>query len=423
MEESFWYLLSIIALVFSAFFSGMEIAFITSNKLRIELDSKQGYFPAKILAMFNQKPSRFIGVMLLGNNTALVVFGIAMANILEPPIREHITANAGLVLLFQTVISTLIVLAFAEFLPKTIFRINPNRTLNIFALPIAFIYYLLWLPMIITIGISELVIKMLFKGDKPDDDNTFGRIDLDHYVKDSTERAKNQENLDHEIHIFKNALGFKDVKARDCMIPRTEIIALNVNDSVDKLRKKFIETGLSKILIFRDTVDNIIGYVHSLELFKQPENIKSILLPISIMPESKPAKEILEDLTLQKRSIAIVVDEFGGTSGIVTIEDVMEEIFGEIEDEHDSEELTEEKTEDNAYIFSARLEIDYLNEKYHLQLEENDEYETLAGYIIHETQTIPDVGEVLTIDIYRIEILKASSTKIETVKLSPKEEI
>lgn len=421
MDPSSSYIIILISLICSAFFSGMEIAYITSNKLAIELDGKSGGAPARIIAFFNNRPSRFIGTMLLGNNIALVIFGIGMAQVLEPPIAEHITSNEGLVLFIQTVLSTLIVLGFAEFLPKTIFRINPNKTLSVFAIPLIIVYYLLWIPMILTIGMSEHILKLVFKIEVGDDKPVFGRIDLDDYVKDSTARAQDKEDLDHEIHIFKNALSFKDVKARDCMVPRTEIIAFDINDEIEELKAEFVETGLSKILIYRDSIDNIIGYVHAFEMFKKPEHIKSVLLPVGLVPESKPAQLVLEELTKQKRSIAVVVDEYGGTSGIVTIEDVMEEIFGEIEDEHDSEVLIEDKVDEDTFILSARHEIHYINEKYDLQIPDEEEYETIAGLILHHTETIPDKGEQFSIEDFTIKILDASSTKIETVKLSLKD--
>ena len=420
MEQSIWYLIVLISLVFSAFFSGMEIAFITSDKLSIAVEKNRGV-RARIISIFVKNPSRFIGVLLLGNNVSLVLFGIASANILEPLIIEHITSSEAIILLVQTIITTLIVLAFAEFLPKTVFRINPNSALTNLAYPGAFIYYILWIPMMITIGISELILKLFTNGTYRENAEAFNRIDLHRYVKDSTQRAKDKEDLDHEVHIFENAIDFKNKKTRDCMIPRTEIVALNIDESIETLRTKFVETGLSKILIYRDTIDNIIGYAHSSELFKQPETIKSILLPISIFPESKSAQDVLEELTHQKRSIGVVLDEFGGTSGIVTIEDVMEEIFGEIEDEHDSEELIEEVS-NGIYLLSARQEVDYLNQKYNLNIPVHDEYETLAGFILHQTETIPSVGESILTDHFDIKIIKASHTRIETVKLSIKEE-
>lgn len=417
MDPSTWYIVILISLVCSAFFSGMEIAFISANKLSIELDKNQGNQKASIISMFTKRPTRFIGTMLLGNNVALVIFGIGMANVLEPEIIKWIGNREMMVLLIQTIISTLIVLTFAEFLPKSVFRINPYRTLRIFVYPLVMLYYLLWIFVVITIGMSEGLLRIFFgmklSGEQPE----FGRVDLDHYVSSSLGVENNEENIEHEIHIFKNALQFKDVIARDCMVPRTEIIALDVDDDVSKLKDLFVETGLSKILIYRDSIDNIIGYAHSFELFKNPESIKTILLPIGIIPESKAAQAIMEELTLQKRSIAVVVDEFGGTSGIVTIEDVMEEIFGEIVDEHDSEESIENQLEEGLFEFSARLEIDYINDKYKLGLPNSEEYETLAGFILNFTETIPTVGEEIQLEDFDIKIIEASHTKIETVKL------
>jgi len=392
-------------LVFSAFFSGMEIAFVSANKLKIELDGKQGDFFAKIISNFLKKPSRFIGAMLVGNNIALVVYGIFMAKILEPVIGDYVQSE-GLILLIQTVVSTIIILITAEFLPKTLFRINPNNMLRFFAFPLLLIYWLLLVPMFIVIGISELLIKLFAPNLKPDTELNFGRIDLEHYIREGTENNEDTDEVDHEIQIFQNALDFSKVKARDCMIPRTEIVAMEIEEDIESLKDKFVETGLSKILIYRDNIDNIIGYTHSFELFKKPESVKSILLPVPIIAMSMSANEILEIFIEQRKSIAVVVDEFGGTAGILTIEDIIEEIFGEIEDEHDKEELIETKINEEEFLFAARLEVDYLNSEYHLDLPESDNYETLAGLIIDQFESIPKMNEQIKFDQFVFTVKK-----------------
>tara|TARA_B100001109_G_scaffold254572_1_gene254599 strand:- start:4344 stop:5609 length:1266 start_codon:yes stop_codon:yes gene_type:complete len=408
-------------LLFSAFFSGMEIAFVSANKLKIELDGKQGDFFAKIISKFLKIPSRFIGTMLVGNNIALVIYGIYMAKLLEPQIARF-TASEPLILFIQTVISTIIILITAEFLPKTLFRINPNLVLRFFAFPLLLVYWILLLPMLFIIGLSELLIRWFAPNLSSDDELNFGRIDLEHYIKEGTENTTEDEEVEHEIQIFQNALDFSKVKARECLVPRTEVVAMDIEDSIENLTKKFVETGLSKILIYRDNIDNVIGYTHSFELFKKPDSIKAILLPIPIIANSMPANEILEVLLRQKRSIAVVVDEFGGTSGILTIEDVIEEIFGEIEDEHDKEDLIETQIKDQEFLFSARLEIDHLNDEYGLGLPDSDNFETLAGFIIDVHESIPSMNEVIEFEQFVFTIKKVFDNKIDLVHLRVKEE-
>ena len=404
-------------LVFSAFFSGMEIAFLTSNKLKIELDNKQGTFSAKMLSGFLKQPSRFIGTLLVGNNIALVFYGILMAQLLEPTLDSWGLSNAS-VLLLQTLISTLIILFAGEFLPKTLFRINSNFTLNLFAIPLKITYFILWIPMYVMVGLSELIIRIFFGIRSGKKEVVFGRLDLSNYVREMTETAENkEEELEHEIQIFQNALDFSKVKARDCMVPRTEISAVEINDELEKLRALFIETGYSKMLVYRDNIDNIIGYVSSIELFNNPDSIKRLIVPVIIIPETITAKEVLELFIKQNKSLAVVVDEYGGTSGIVTIEDIIEEIFGDIEDEHDQESFLEEVIDENTFHFSARLETDYLNDKYKLDIPESDEYETLAGYIIHNCEHIPDINSIITIDQFRFKITAVTNVRIESVIL------
>jgi len=407
----------VVSVLFSAFFSGMEIAFITANKLKIELDNKQGHLSAKLLSGFMQRPSKFIGTMLVGNNVALVLFGIYMAKWVEPTIASWGVGEAA-VLLIQTIISTLIILFAGEFIPKTLFRINSNFLLNLLAFPLAVLYYLLWVPMMITVGLAELALKYIFRVDVATEEVNFGRLDLDNYVKEITEAAeKTDEEIDHEIQIFQNALDFSKIKARDCMVPRTEICAVELEDDIPKLKELFIENGYSKIPVYRDSIDNIIGYINAVELFNKPDNIKSLIVPVIIIPETISAKEVLELFISQNKNLAVVVDEFGGTSGMLTIEDVIEEIFGDIEDEHDRDQFIEEKIDDQTYLFSARLEIDYLNDTHKLNLPESDEYETLAGLIIHNQEEIPQLNSVTEIEGFRFKVTAVSNVRIETVRL------
>lgn len=410
-----------LSILFSAFFSGIEIAYLSSNKLRIELENKQGSFNAKILSLLIKKPSQLIAMLLLGNNIALVVYGIYMAMLLEPSIRNYITENNAMVLVIQTLISTILIVITAEFIPKAIFRINPNGFLNFFALPLWLFFWILWIPMLLVFGISQLFIR-IFTGKSTKQNNiTFGRIDLDNYLNEVTTGAQSSEEIEQEVQIFQKALGFSKLKARDCMIPRTDIVSIDVEDSIEDLKAKFIETELSKILVYEGNVDHIIGYVHSYELFKKPKEIRAILLPISLFPETMPANNILEKFIKQSRSIGVVVDEFGGTSGMLTIEDVMEEIFGEIQDEHDSDELAEQVIDNYNYIFSARHEIDYLNEKYNLQIPVSDEYETVAGFILHHLADIPEKNDQFSIQNFSFTIKEVSGTRIELIQLSLKQ--
>ena len=411
---SFWIYL-LLAMFFSAMFSGMEIAFVSANKLKIELDSKQGKISAKILSFFLKKSSKFISTMLLGNNFAIVIYSMLMAQLLEPKI-SLITQSHGLVLLLQTIISTIFILFFAEFLPKALFIINPNKVLTIAAIPLRIIYIVLYPFTVVTVWISNGILK-LFKIDVSESDLAFSKIDLEHFVMDIQERHEEGEDIDAEIQIFKKALDFSDVKVRECMIPRTEIVALEIDDDLFVLKDKFIETGLSKILIYRESIDNIIGYVHSKELFKSPDKIKSILLPVAIVPEAMSAQDLLDESIKNNRSIAVVVDEFGGTSGILTVEDIIEEIFGEIEDEHDKEYLLEEQINTNEFLVSARLEIDYLNDKYQLDLPESEDYETIAGLIISTHESIPEKGDIIKLNQFVFTIQEVDNNKIEVLKI------
>jgi CBS domain containing-hemolysin-like protein len=409
-----------ITLLCSAFFSGMEIAFVSANRLKIELDKNRGSTAGKILSFFVQNSSRFISAMLLGNNIALVVYGIYMAMWMEPWLIGLIGGNDFLILFIQTIISTLIVLLTAEFLPKAIFRINPNGILTIAAIPLVIVYGLFYVPVIMIMFLSNTFLKLM-KADVEDSQQAFTKVDLDHYVRDLSDRIEEDAHMENEIQILNNALEFSNIKARDCMIPRTDIVACNIEDDISDLKQKFISTGLSKILIYRDSIDNIIGYVHAYELFNKPEKIKNVMLPIGVVPEAIYAKELLEQLSKTNRNIVVVVDEFGGTAGIITVEDIIEEIFGEIEDEHDQESVVEDELENGSYLFSGRLEIDYLNQEYDLDLEELEEYETLAGYVIHHLEEIPKLNEFYESDDYRFTVVEVADSRIELIRIDPVE--
>lgn len=402
------------ALVFSAFFSGMEIAFVSSNKLIIELEKKQGVLSSRIISSLLHSPSRFIATMLVGNNIALVVYGIFSAKALEPWIQQVVQQDV-LVLLIQTVISTILILIAAEFLPKAIFSFNSNGLLKVFALPTAILYYLLAPIALLTIGLSNFILKYIFGEENSEEKPVFRRVDLDNFLREHTDEKEEQDEVEAEVQFFQNALDFSKVKVRDCLIPRTEVVALEVDEPIQKLRDKFYETGLGKILIYKDSIDQIIGYVHSFELFKMPETIRSILLPVPMVPESMPARELLNMLLQEHKSLAVVVDEFGGTAGIVAVEDVIEEIFGDIEDEHDTESLREEQLEENKFIFSARLEIDYINDNHKLGLPESEDYETLGGLIVAVHESIPEEGEIILYENFHFTIQKSSNQRIEEV--------
>ncbi|MFV0366153.1 MAG: hemolysin family protein [Mangrovibacterium sp.] len=411
-------LLIIMMVLFSAFFSGMEIAFVSANKMRMELDKKSDSISARILAIFSNHPGQYIATMLVGNNIALVVYGIAFARLLDPYL-QNLHLHPSLMLLLQTIISTLIILFTAEFLPKTIFRINPNGALSFFALPL-FLFYIIFFPITkITMGFSNLLLKTVFKGDDEEADKAvFSRVDLDHFVNEQDGMKEvSDDKLENEVKLFRNALEFSKVKLRETMVPRTEIVALEVGASLDELKALFIDSGYSRILFYEDNIDNIVGYVHHSMLFTHPESLRQRMKKILIVPESMPASRLLSKFIQQSQSIAVVVDEFGGTAGMVTIEDILEEIFGEIEDEHDTNDLTEECVSEDEYVFSARMELDYLVEKYRLVFPQEEAYETLAGYILYHHESIPLVGTEIEIKNYKFTILEATESRIELVRL------
>jgi len=409
-------LVILISILLSAFFSGMEIAFISSNKLHIELEKKRDGFLPSILRRLTKDSSRFITTMLVGNNIALVVYSFFMGDLIM-----NLFSNTGLneftLLLIQTVISTLIILVTAEFIPKTIFQIYANEVLKIFTLP-AYLFYLLfyWFTGLIT-GLSDFLLKVFFNTTESADKGEFSKEELGNYISQQLETSVDQEQVDSEIQIFQNALEFHDVKAREIMIPRTEIRALELREKVDVIRDLFVQTGLSKIIVFKGTLDDIVGYVPAFELFKSPQSIKSMLLPVELVPESMLIGDVLNALIKKRKSMAVVLDEYGGTAGIITVEDIVEELFGEIEDEHDKVVLIEDKLEEGLYVLSARHEIDYLNEVYDLKLPESESYETLGGFIISHLEYIPAKGESLRFLDLEITILKVSSSRIDTVEI------
>lgn len=408
------------ALAFVAFYSGIEIAYLSSNKFKIELDNKQGKWGGKILSFFSKSPSRFICTILVGLNISLVIYGMYMGELLRPYLQQWLPAhfNSELsVLISETFITTFFLLFAGEFIPKILFSINPNETLSFFSGFIWLSYVVLFPVVWLILKLTHFILRIVFKVNFTEDSSGFGRVDLDHFITEISEKTGGKSEFNKEIQMFQNALDFDSLKIRQCMIPRNEIIALGVKESVETLRKKFVETGLSKIMIYQDTRDNIIGFVHSYEMFKHPNNIMSVLLPVSIFPETMPARELLTHFTSNHRSVAIVVDEYGTTSGMVTVEDIIEEIFGEINDEHDVEEYQEQKISDKEFLLAGRLEIDYLNQKYQLDLPESEEYTTLAGLIFNHLEDIPHPKEQFMIGNFQITIEQVSGNKIELVRL------
>ncbi|SDE37909.1 hemolysin family protein [Ulvibacter litoralis] len=411
-------LIIITMLLLSAFFSGMEIAYVSSNKIHIEIEKKQNNLLAGILRKITKRPSKFIATMLVGNNIALVVYGFFMGDLL----MEYIDIAGFSGLLVQTVISTIVILLTAEFLPKVFFQIYANDLLKIFAIPAYFFYIIFSVISEFVIWISDLVLKVFFKTEGDMVQLSFSKIELGNYISEQMETVETDEEVDTEIQIFQNALDFSEVKSREAMIPRTEVVAVDIETSPKDLSKIFIETGLSKILVYKESIDDIVGYVHSFELFKKPTLIKKIIMPVIFVPETMLAKDVLNILSKKRKSLAVVIDEYGGTSGIITVEDIIEELFGEIEDEHDSIALIEEEVNEGHYKFSARLEVDYLNEAYKLDLTESENYETLGGMIVNFTEEIPEQGETVEIEDYTFHILEVSNTKIELVEVKNKPE-
>ncbi len=425
------YIVIIVAsLILSAFFSGMEIAYVSSNKIHIEIEKKQEGVLATVLQKLTAKPSKFITTMLIGNNIALVIYGFFMGDVLVSWFQSMLPSNAtfmnyllvDLSLLSQTIISTFIILLTAEFLPKVFFQIYANTLLKVLAIP-AYIFYVLftWISDFV-IWISDLVLKYFFKTEGDNIQMAFTKVELGNYISEQMESVEAHDEVDSEIQIFQNALEFSEVKAREVMVPRTELIAVDINDSIKALSALFTDSGCTKILVYKDSIDDILGYVHSFELFKKPKTIKSMLLPVEFVPGTVLISDALNILIKKRKSIAVVLDEYGGTSGIMTVEDIVEELFGEIEDEHDTVVLKEAQIEDDTYQFSARMEVDYINETYKLNLPEDENYETLGGLIVNHTEEIPQKDEVITINTFKFTILEVSNTKIDLVEVKLIEE-
>jgi len=433
-----------LTLLFSAFFSGMEMAFISADRIRLELDKQEGGWTAKILQYFYNHTERFISTMLVGNNIALIIYGILMAQLIEPPIREYLFQNDFLVVLTQTVLSTLIILFTAEYLPKTLFKLNPNMMMRIFAVPLWIIYWILSPISLFSTALSHGILRLFGMPVVKEKQGALTRVDLDFFVQKGIENAddddngKNESNTHstpgrddeednlQELQLFKNVLDFSEVKVRDCMIPRSELTAVSVDTPFKELNQLFVETGYSKIPVYKGDIDNLVGYIHSSEMFRRPHQWQQKIIPILFVPESMAAPKLLRMLMEHKKSIAAVVDEFGGTAGVITMEDLFEEIIGDIEDEHDQVQLTENRVNDHEWDLSGRLEISHINEDLELNLPESDEYQTLAGLILHHLQTMPKAGDTITLDDehIRLTVLKTSATKIELVRLSnlPSEE-
>lgn len=420
----------VVMLLLSAFFSGMEIAYVSSNKIHIEIEKKQDDFLALILRKLTEKPSKFIATMLIGNNIALVIYGFVMGDVLVSWFQSLLPSQYQIInyllidlsLLSQTIISTLVILITAEFLPKVFFQIYANSFLKIFAFPAYLFYLLFWFLSGFVMWISNFVLKQFFKTDGEDVQLAMTKVELGNYISEQMESVEAHDEVDSEIQIFQNALEFSDVKAREVMVPRTEITALDVKDSIQTISALFIESGLSKILVYKDTIDDILGYVHSFDLFKKPKSISSVTKPVVYVPATMLIKDVLNILTKKRKSMAVVIDEYGGTAGIMTVEDIVEELVGEIEDEHDSIEMVEERIDDKHYKFSARLEVDYINETYKLDLPESENYETLGGLIVHQAEDIPEEHDEVLIDNFKFTILEVSSTKIDLVSLQILEE-
>ncbi|CAH8288591.1 CBS domain containing-hemolysin-like protein [Mariniflexile fucanivorans] len=415
----------IVSLILSAFFSGMEIAYISSNKIHIEIEKKQDGILSKVLTKLTAKPSKFIATMLIGNNIALVIYGFFMGDLLVDWFKTMVPTSYGFLdlmltdfsLLTQTIISTLIILITAEFFPKVFFQIYANTLIKALAIPAYAFYMLFTFISDFVIWISDFVLKHIFKTEGDQIQLAFTKVELGNYITEQMESVEAHDDVDSEIQIFQNALEFSEVKAREVMVPRTEITAIEINDSIKSLNALFTETGFTKILVYKDTIDDILGYVHSFELFKKPKNIKAMMLPVEYVPETVLVKDVLSVLIKKRKSMAIVLDEYGGTAGVMTVEDIVEELFGEIEDEHDTVDLIEEKLDDSTYTFSARLEVDYLNETYKLNLPESENYETLGGLIVNHTEEIPAQNDVVKIDDFGFTILEVSNTKIDLVEL------
>lgn len=401
----------------SAFFSGMEIAFVSSNRMLAEMDREGNGIAKKIISKFYNHPNGFVSTMLVGNNIVLVVYGILVARLFDSTIFSSL--DDGMKVTADTLLSTLVILFTGEFLPKILFKNNANRLLSVFSVPAYLFYILLWPISRFSTLMSKCLLRIVgIRMEAEADDEGFSKVDLDYLVQSSIENAHSDEEINEEVKIFQNALDFSDCKVRDCMVPRTEVNAVDVNDcTIDELMQKFVESGNSKIIVYEGDIDHIIGYIHSSEMFRNRDNWRQCVCKMPFVPETMAAQKLMHIFLQQKKSLGVVVDEFGGTSGIVSLEDIVEEIFGDIEDEHDSTKYIATQVGDNEYMLSARLEIDKVNDLFDLDLPESDDYMTIGGYILHEYQSFPKLNEVITIGRYEFRIIKSTMTKIELVKL------
>lgn len=410
----------LIALTFCAFFAGMEIAFIAADRLQIAVQDNEGSLSARLVAKFIKNPSTFIGTTLLGCTIAQVIYGIYIAKLLEPKLAlllPEILNNDAMIMVIQTIVSTIIVLATAEFLPKNTFLINPNAMMNFFALPMSFFYWLLYIPVYLVIGLTRFTIVKILRFEYSEENPAFGLTDINNYIQNQLGNKELEIKSEIDAKIFNNALEFKTVKVRECMIPRTELVAVNIADGLENLKSVFIESGHSKVLVYQNSIDDIIGYCHSTGLFSQPSEINAILNTIPVVSEMVHANQLLVQFIKERKSIAVVLDEFGGTSGIVTLEDIMEEIFGEINDEHDDTDLEEKQIDEHNFLLSARLEIDYINDKYKWNIPTGD-YDTLGGYIISIKEDIPDTGEIIDIPPFTFTIVSKDDVRLDKIQVT-----
>lgn len=407
----------LVTMAFSAFFSGIEIAFVSVDKLRFEMERK-GKVSSRILSVFFRNSNNFISTMLVGNNVALVIYGILMAQVIEVNLLRGLIENHFMMVLVQTLLSTLIILVTGEFLPKTLFKINPNLVLNVCAIPLLICYVILYPISKLSSGLSYLFLRLFgMKINKDASAKAFSKVDLDYFVQSSIDNAESQEALDSEVRIFQNALDFSAIKIRDCIVPRTEVVSVDLTTSFEELQSRFVESGISKIIVYDGNIDNVVGYIHSSEMFRSPKDWRDHVKEIPIVPETMAAHKLMKLFMQQKKTLAVVVDEFGGTSGIVSLEDLVEEIFGDIEDEHDNTSYICKQIGEGEYVLSARLEIEKVNETFGLDLPESDDYLTVGGLILSQYQSFPKLHELVSVDKYQFKIIKVTATKIELVRL------
>lgn len=411
-------LILLLSMLFSAFFSGMEIAFVSSSKLRFEVDKNSRSLAGKLLSVFYNNPNNYISTMLVGNNIALVIYGIMMARVIDGALEAYIPNNPALLLLIDTIISTLIILVVGEFLPKTIFKINPNGTLRFFALPTYLLYILLYPISKFATACARGILRIFgIKLNKESSTKAFTKMDLDYFIQSSIQQGNGMQNVDTEVKIFQNVLDFSNLRIRDCMVHRTEIEAISKNTPTEELMRTFVESGFSKLIVYEDSIDNIIGYIHSSEMFKNALDWQNHICKMPFVPESMQAQKLMEQFLQQKKSLAVVVDEFGGTAGIISLEDIVEELFGEIEDEHDIADYIAKLNEDGTYTLSARLEIERVNEMFGIDLPISDEYQTIGGLILYHYKNFPKTHEIVPIDHFHFKIMKVESNKIELITL------